>query len=192
MGLRERKRQRTRSAIIDAAMGLFAEHGFEATTVDDIAAAVEISPRTVFRYFPTKEDVPLHDEALFTTAFQSALEKPMQGDVSEAACRAAQAVAQLIDTGRSILLPRRTLIRSSPALLARWRKLDAIWHAGLVDLLMRAGRDQRQADILAAATVGGLNAILWRWVDDDGEPAIAKLTDQLFELLAPALDRERI
>ena len=61
-GLRERKKQKTRWAIQDHAMRLFAEQGYEATTVDQIAAAAEISPSTFFRYFKTKEDVVVQDE----------------------------------------------------------------------------------------------------------------------------------
>ncbi len=61
-GLRERKKQRTRWAIQEHALRLFAENGYEATTVDQIAAAAEISPSTFFRYFPTKEDLVVQDQ----------------------------------------------------------------------------------------------------------------------------------
>ena len=59
-GLRARKRERTRDAIGDAAVSLFLEHGFDRVSVNDIAAAAEVSKPTLFRYFPTKEDLVLH------------------------------------------------------------------------------------------------------------------------------------
>lgn len=60
-GLRELKKAHTRAAILREAMRLFAEKGYQGTTVEEIAAAAEVTHTTVFRYFPTKEDLVLHD-----------------------------------------------------------------------------------------------------------------------------------
>ncbi|MEU3349600.1 TetR family transcriptional regulator [Streptomyces sp. NPDC006700] len=60
MGLRERKKQRTRQTISDTAITLFLEHGFDQVSVVDIAAAAEVSKPTLFKYFPTKEDLVVH------------------------------------------------------------------------------------------------------------------------------------
>jgi AcrR family transcriptional regulator len=63
VSLRERKRERTRQALVDAALELFERNGYEATTVAEIAATAEVGTRTFFNYFPTKEDLlfPEHD-----------------------------------------------------------------------------------------------------------------------------------
>jgi len=60
-GLRERKKQRTREAIVESAFELFDQRGFDGTTIADIAEAAEIAPRTFFSYFPSKDDVVFHD-----------------------------------------------------------------------------------------------------------------------------------
>jgi AcrR family transcriptional regulator len=73
VGLRERKKARTKAALREHAMRLFQKQGYQATTVEQIAEAAEVSPSTFFRYFPTKEDVVLTDDydPLILAAFRA-------------------------------------------------------------------------------------------------------------------------
>src|SRR6476469_1304296 len=72
LGLRERKKQRTHATLIDAAVELCERQGFERTTVDEIAAIADVSPRTFSRYFATKDAIALAliDEVLEKTAVE--------------------------------------------------------------------------------------------------------------------------
>src|SRR5947207_2172773 len=73
--LRERKKAKTRQALADTALALFLEHGFEHTTVEQIAETCEVSPRTFLRYFATKEDVLFADAGERLERFMTALEE---------------------------------------------------------------------------------------------------------------------
>jgi AcrR family transcriptional regulator len=79
-GLRERKKQRTREQIIEAAMGLFAERGYHATTIADIAEAADVAPRTFFSYFPSKEAVVFHNVDRDLDGLASALQDRLPGE----------------------------------------------------------------------------------------------------------------
>ncbi len=83
-GLRERKKQRTRETIARAAHELFAERGYHATTLPDIAEAADVSTRTIFAYFPSKEDILFSDFAAMKEALALALaERPEEQDALE-------------------------------------------------------------------------------------------------------------
>ena len=79
LGLRERKKQRTRETIASAARELFAERGYHATTLPEIAAAADVSTRTIFAYFPSKEDILFSDFPLMQEALAQALADRPEG-----------------------------------------------------------------------------------------------------------------
>jgi AcrR family transcriptional regulator len=86
-GLRERKKQRTREQIVEAAMRLFAERGYHATTVADIATAAGVAPRTFFTYFPSKEAVVFHNLDRDLDSLASALRDRLPGETAFDALR---------------------------------------------------------------------------------------------------------
>jgi AcrR family transcriptional regulator len=153
VGLRERKKGKTRAAIQQHALRLFCQQGYAATTVDQIAEAAEVSPSTFFRYFPTKEDVVLWDEfdPLIVEAFkaQPAELSPIQA--LRAAFRAvfAELSAEELEQQRE----RSALVNSVPELRAK--VLDQF--AGTVQLLAEvvAERVGRRADDFAVRTLAG-------------------------------------
>ena len=80
LGLRERKKQRTRETIARAARELFAERGYHATTLPEIAEAADVSTRTIFAYFPSKEDILFSDFPLMQEALAQALADRPEGE----------------------------------------------------------------------------------------------------------------
>src|SRR4051812_10632314 len=78
--LRERKRERTRQAIVDAAVDLFERHGYEGTTIADIAAAAEIGTRTFFSYFASKEELLFPESDVRVAAAVAAVAARKPGD----------------------------------------------------------------------------------------------------------------
>src|SRR5215211_2138811 len=86
-GLRERKKQQTRQAIADTACRLFSERGFDAVTVAEIARAVDVAEKTVFNYFPTKEDLFYSRLEAFEEELLSAIREREPGESALAAFR---------------------------------------------------------------------------------------------------------
>lgn len=119
VGLRERKKERTRAAISEAAGRLFLRRGYEETTIAEIAAAADVSPRTFFSYFPNKEEAIFCD---FRTDLESLRERMQKRPEGEGAIEALRGwVMELIaDTefNDDAKLEHRRLIRETPALTA--------------------------------------------------------------------------
>jgi AcrR family transcriptional regulator len=118
LGLRERKKARTRAAIQDAALRLYLEHGYDATTVDQIADAAEVSASTFFRYFPTKAETVLYDR-LDPVLLESFIDQPA-GLSPLAAIRAAMhdVMSELDPEQTTLEMARWHLIAQVPELRA--------------------------------------------------------------------------
>ncbi|MCT2583912.1 TetR/AcrR family transcriptional regulator [Actinophytocola gossypii] len=158
-GLRERKKQRTRRALVDAAMRLFDEQGYDETSVAAIAAAAEVSTRTFFTHFPTKDDVFFAsndegiDAALGVLATRAAGERPLDvlvRAVERMSVAHSAALAHAAEFGPL----RLRLLNSVPALRARAVHRFADAQQRLADALHDAYPEVDR--VTASATVGAL------------------------------------
>jgi AcrR family transcriptional regulator len=172
-GLRERKKARTRAVIRQEALRLFRERGYSATTVEQIAAAADVSPATFFRYYPTKEDVVLQDD--LDVLLPEAVEAQPAGLSPIAAVRAAvtETMGQLGPEELDRLRETIKLSNSVPELRARSvdefiRTIDVM----AVPLARRAGRSPEDIEVrhVAGAMIGVLLAVTMGPMDDD-DPA---------------------
>jgi AcrR family transcriptional regulator len=152
-GLRERKKARTRASLREHALRLFRDQGYTATTVEQIAAAAEVSPSTFFRYFPTKEDLVLQDD--MDTRLIEALEQQPPDLGAVAAVRAAtkQVFASYTAADVDVLTETTRLTMTVPEVRARAMDEFARSIAVVADAVAR--RAGRPADDLAVRTVAG-------------------------------------
>jgi AcrR family transcriptional regulator len=179
-GLRERKKARTRTAIQQQALRLFREQGFQATTVEQIAAAAEVAPSTVFRYFPTKEDLTVLDDyySLAEGIAQALAAQPGELNPVGAIRAAIGAVfAALSDEERAARYERDLLMVQIPELWAANLGLIVKGRRQLCAAIAeRLGRDQPelQVRVLVDAVVGVGLGVLIDWADDpESDPATA-------------------
>ena len=153
IGLRERKKLRTRALIQKEAIRLFLERGFEATTIEEIAEAAEISPSTFFNYFPTKEEVVVQDDLdpLILAAFNAQPE----GTHPIRALRDSMKTVfgQLTAEQDNVMRQRISLMSSTPAL----RSAMLTQFADLVDQIaeLMAGRVGREPTDFAIRNLAG-------------------------------------
>jgi AcrR family transcriptional regulator len=153
--LRERKRIRTRQAIVDAAVDLFERRGYDETTIADIAAAADIGPRTFFGYFASKEDLLFsHPDARLQATLRAIAQRtPDEGPV-DVLLRALREGAEFSDelVGKMARL-RLRLIRAVPALQGRALQIQ---HDGQAEIAraLRAAFPNELDDVDAAALVG--------------------------------------
>ncbi|HZN72176.1 MAG TPA: TetR family transcriptional regulator [Micromonosporaceae bacterium] len=189
-GLRELKKRRTRAAIQEHALRLFEAQGYDATTVEQIAAAAEVSPATFFRYFKTKEDVVIEDD--YDPLLAAALEKAPADLPPLRAIRYAlrEAFTEITPEEMEQVLSRTKLIMSVPALRARsLENLLATIDAVAPPLAARLGRpvSDRTVRVLVGAAVGAWLTVILEWLASDGATDLPTLMDSALAALDDGL-----
>jgi AcrR family transcriptional regulator len=197
-GLRERKKQRTREALTDAACVLFARQGVENTTVEQIAAAVDVSPRTFFRYFSSKEDAAASVLDQQVTEVMRALEaRPPEEPALTALRRAVVGVARAHEDdgsgdGADHLRNVRALLLDSPAVRAASLHRGALRSGEMARLLAaRMGVDPAHDGrplLVATIVLCALETTVDEWQVHRPDTPLSNLLEEAFDLLAGGLD----
>lgn len=189
---RARKKANTRRAIQEHALRLIQAKGFEATTVEEIAAAAGVSHMTFFRHFPRKEDVVEVDD--YDPLFQELIVARPPGEPPLLAIyRAVRAgLASILPHDRDTVLLRTKLVLDTPALRAR-NHLNVEATTELIANVLATRAGQAVPDLAAKAQAGvavaALTAAITEWVEQDGEPELPELIDQCFAAIGVVLDQ---
>ena len=175
-GLRERKKQKTKASIQREALRLFKKRGYEDTTIEDIAAAAEISPSTFFNYFPSKEDVVIYDEydpQVFAVLMAQS-DKPLGQSIRDAV----EAMAGIFESDRDAIFERAKLSLEVPELRARtWEELEKAQTQFVEIISSRTGRagDDFEVRVVALALVGAAFEAALEWVRGGGRGTMLDL-----------------
>ena len=187
LGLRERKKLRTRTAIQREAMRLFRDKGFGETTIEEIAAAVDISPSTFFNYFPSKEAVVFQDD--LDPVILEALERQPANLGPVAALRAAmvQVFSGLGPDEEAVVRERSALIAAEPELRATMlaQFADLVQQIA-VPLATRAGRDPSDFALrnLAGALLGVMMSAMLELIADPKKDMVELVSKAMSHLEA--------
>lgn len=193
-GLRERKKAETRAALQDAAIELSLQHGVDNVSVETIAEAAGVSPRTFFNYFPSKEDAIVGSSTEEPSPLLELLRaRPAGEEPLEALRRAVQGATERLQDDPHRWAARRLLVQRHPALAARhaaW--LAEVEHVLVVEIADRLGLDPDH-DLYPGTVVGAAMAAtriaITVWRNDDHAAPLATLVDETFDHLVAGLAR---
>ncbi|RBQ19389.1 TetR family transcriptional regulator [Spongiactinospora rosea] len=180
--LRARRRAQTQRTIQAHAIRLFGERGYDATTMNDVAEAAGVSPMTVYRHFPTKEDLVLadqHGELIAERIAASPAGRPLVRRIGGALVDAAATLTgddRAAD--RRFLLARLQLMISTPALRARHLDNQYALQQAIIGALEDETPDPDtafQAQAAAGACLAALHTAMVRWAEDDGRTDLPHL-----------------
>ncbi|GGL76623.1 TetR family transcriptional regulator [Streptomyces fumigatiscleroticus] len=189
-GLRERKKIKTREAIRAAAYALIGEQGYEATTVEQIADRAEVSPSTVFRYFPTKEDIVLTDEydAVMLREFQARPADEPWPDSLRHVMRSAVSLGTRQEPETTRL--RTRLMAEVPAVRSRMLETTSVTGRLLAGALAeRTGLDARSLEVrvFSMSLIGGLMEASRYWAEQGHQGELADLVDRALDVMEHGL-----
>ena len=191
-GLRERKKRQTRLELARAAMRLFDERGYDGVTIEEIAAEANVSRRTFFRYFKTKEDLVTVDPEGKIAAMRIALrDGPPDEPTLDALCRGALATtAAYWDRDFSRLILR--LLEREPKMMAagmafQVRYTESLAHELAIDMETDERLDPRPR-VLAHAAISMMRAAIAGWLLDESPGDPIERAEAAFEKGRPALE----
>src|SRR5437899_1150762 len=185
-GLRSRKQARTRRDLEAAALALFEANGYEDTTVEQIAAAVEVSPRTFFRYFRSKDDVLFgYEEDQLAELRRIIRDCPTAATDLSALEEVLLTFANYLAEEHQPLLTRATIVAQHSRLRERSLRVQRSWELTLADELARqAGMDSPDLGllVLAASSMGALNVAVRVWQSSGGQGSLVHVAKRALEL----------
>ena len=192
-GLRERKKEKTRDALIASAIHQFARRGFDHVTVEEIAASCDVSPRTFFRYFASKEDVLFADsDARCEHLLASLAEQDPDASPLQALEAAVRLVAEDYAEQNEVLRARHAIVTATPSLRTRAAERHQGWESSIIQQLRSSGRARDLNDfdlrLLVAGTTTALRVAVEVWIADDGARDLGVLLDHAFLRLHAGLD----
>ncbi|MFF7732842.1 TetR family transcriptional regulator [Streptomyces sp. NPDC007984] len=189
-GLRERKKIKTRRAIRAATYALIEEQGYDATTIEQIADHAEVSPSTVLRYFPAKEDIVVSDEwePVITAELRA---RPVAESWADTVRHVMRTVLGLALAEEPAVTRLRTRLGVEvPAVRARMREDAAVTGRLLRDTLAeRSGLDPDSLElrVLAMSVMGGLMETCHYWAETGHRDDIRDLVDRALDVLEHGL-----
>ena len=184
------KRERTKAQLQTVAVRLFRLRGYEATTVDQIAAEAGVSAMTFFRYFPSKSSV-LFDDPYDPLIGAAVARQPASLPPLERARRGlAEAWAQLPEPDRDDTWERVKIVDTHPSLRARMWENNQVTHQIIVDALRSTGVPSLDAEVAAGACLGAISAALFDWARTETGGLADRIEGALNQLALAPEDRE--
>ncbi|MGC4892832.1 TetR/AcrR family transcriptional regulator [Micromonospora sp. DT31] len=194
-GLRDRKKRRTRAALSEAALRLVAERGLDQVTVEEISEAVEVSARTFFNYFASKDEALLGDPAAEAELLtRRILAAPPDLSAFDAVRSAFDDVVAAIEADREVWRLRLTVIAANPSLLPRLVSGNAATERLLVAAVaQRLGLDPCHGHPMLVTTVAGavFRTALMRWAEEPAPAPLRELVAEAFTAVAAGLPDPR-